>query len=322
MSEIRQPTQGPGYSLGALVSSFMPPGGATYYSFPGRLPNAQALPGHLSEDEARGATYRPRMHPNAQIGHLPEDKRQEPTEIRQPVQGSGYSLGALVSPFMPGGSQPAKDRYQLLKEDFREVQQELENYKLELRRTQGELRSAKHHISELQHERQRIIDHANGLQNELNNVHQQLEDAKTLSEVHRKEPQVFLTKADTLSISEVREKVTVLNEEIFQAAATFGEALIHKRPELPQAELDAAVAKCQGMVGSKITNFLISQSQKPEPGVNPLLAQVVLQLFIVNFCVSKIQSWYPSHPAIGSFLNAVYSEIRSTSKHFLSYRIF
>jgi hypothetical protein len=40
------------------------------------------------------------------------------------------------------------------------------------------------------------------------NVHQQLEDAKTLSDVSG--PLVFSTKADTLSISEVGEKVRII----------------------------------------------------------------------------------------------------------------
>ena len=109
-------------------------------------------------------------------------------KIKQPTQGSGHSSGAPESYFMPGADpQPLKDKYQLSKEDFRQVQQELENYKHELRKTRGELRSAKHCISELQDDKQRCIDHINGLQNELNNVHQQLEDViKTLSEIRRK----------------------------------------------------------------------------------------------------------------------------------------
>ena len=111
------------------------------------------------------------------------------------------------------------------------------------------------------------------------------------------------------------EKVTALNEEIFQAAATLGETLVHKRRELSQTDLDAATAVSQEMVGKKMTNTLITQSQKLEPKVNPLLVQVVLQIFMVKFCVSKIQSWYPSDSAIGGFLSAIYSEIRSTGKH-------
>ena len=146
-SEIKQPTQSSGHNLGAIVSSFMlgpgppppkdkyqplkkslptktpyaapatrppgvaerttPRGGATYHSPPGISP----------EDGARGASYR---HPNAQTtGHLPKDKRQEPTKTRWPAQVSGYSLETLVSGFMPGpGPPPPKDKYQPLKESL------------------------------------------------------------------------------------------------------------------------------------------------------------------------------------------------------------
>jgi hypothetical protein len=114
----------------------------------------------------------------------------------------------------------------------------------------------------------------------------------------------------------VGEKVTPLNEEIFQAAATLGEALtIHKRHGLSQKELDAAAVVSKEMVGEKVTNILIAQAQKPETEVNPLLVQVVLQIFMVKFCVSKIQSWYPGDSYIGEFLSAIYSEIHSTGKH-------
>ena len=139
----------------------------------------------------------------------------------------------------------------------------------------------------------------------------------TLSEVREKGlfgAQDLLTKADTLSISEVGEKVTTLNEEIFQAAATLGEALIHKRHEVSQTELEVAAAVSREMVGEKLMKLLITQSQKPDPEVNPLLVQVTLQIFMVKFCVSKIQSWYPGDSAVGGFLSAIYSEIRSTGK--------
>ena len=121
--------------------------------------------------------------------------------------------------------------------------------------------------------------------------------------------------ADTLSISEVVEKVTALNEELFQIAATLGEALIHKRPEVPQKDLEAAAAMAQEMVGEKMTKILIAQAQKQESEVNPLLVQVVLQFFMVKFCVSKIQSWYPADDAIGEFLSSIYYEIRSTGRY-------
>ena len=224
-----------------------------------------------------------------------------------------------------GPSSPGLDIYQLLKEEHHRIRDELtqaratiENYDRELTRRNKELRQASQYIDHLQQEIQRSKDSNNSLQNELNNVHQQLKDTKALSEVRGKElfgTQVFLTKADTLSISEVGEKVTALNEEIFQAAATLGEALTHKRRELSQTDLDDAVTVSQQMVGEKMTSILITQSQKQEPEINPLLVQVVLQIFMVKFCVSKIQSWYPSDSSIGGFLSAIYSEIHSTGKH-------
>ena len=118
-----------------------------------------------------------------------------------------------------------------------------------------------------------------------------------------------------LSISEVGAKVTALNKENFQAAATLGGVLIRKRREISQTDLDAAAAVSREMVGEKITNLLITQSQKPEPEINPLLVQVVLQIFMVRFCVSKIQSWFPDNSFAGGFLSALYSDIRSTGKH-------
>ena len=164
-------------------------------------------------------------------------------------------------------------------------------------------------------------DQINDLQIELSNVHQQLEDAKTLSEVRGKKlvgAQVFLTKADTLSISEVGEKVTALNEEIFQAAATLGETIIHKRHEFEsQGDFDAACKESRSMIGSKITDLLVNRPQKQESEIDLLLVQVVLQIFMVKFCVRKIQSWYPSDRTLENFLSEIYSDICSTGKHLI-----
>ena len=283
---------------------------------PRKLQDAQVPPGHHSED-----------------GH--QDRTAENKQSQAMAQVPGYGRGGVtgvvgaavdsIMSFMPTvGPPPPKDKYQQLKEEYYRIRDEnkqlhavLENYDRELRRRNGDLSKANHFTNHLQHELQRSRDTINGFQNELNNVHHQLEDAKTLSEVRGKElvgAQVFLTKADTLSISEVGEKLTALNEELFQAAATLGEALIHKRHEVPQKELEVAAAMAQEMVGEKMTKILIAQAQKQELEVNPLLVQVVLQMFMVNFCVTKIKSWYPGDEAIGDFLSTIYYEIRSTGK--------
>ena len=278
-----------------------------------------------------GTTHTPSVRPqDAQVhqGHYSENGQQDRTsDNNQSVpQGSNYNRGviagavvnAIVSMPTVLSKPPPKDKYQQLKEEYDRIRDEnkhvratIDNYDRELRRKNGEL-------SKLQHEVQQSRDTITGLQNELNNVYQQLEDAKTLSEARGKElagSEDFLTKADTLSISEVGEKVSALNEEIFQVAATLGEALVHRRYKVSQKDLEEATVIVQEIVGEKMTKILITQSLKPESEVNPLLVHIVLQISMIMFCVSKIQSWYPNDETIGGFLSAIYSEIRSTGKH-------
>ena len=204
-----------------------------------------------------------------------------------------------------------KDKLEQIRD---ELKQSTAKYDRELRRRDEEFRQASQIIDNLRHDNQRSTDNIRSLQNELFNIRQQFQDAKNLSEVREKELagfKAFLAEADTLSISEICEKVTALNEEIFQTAATLADALVHKPHEVSQTELDTAYAVSQEMVGEKMTKLLIFQSQKPKPKVNPLLVQVVLQIFIVKFCVSKIQSWYPNDSLLSQFLFTIYSEIRS-----------
>ena len=206
-----------------------------------------------------------------------------------------------------------KKEYHRIRDELRQARVINKDYHHELRRRTGELRQANRDVGHLQQECQRLKKSIKGLQNDLNNVHQQLEDAKTLSEVREKK--LISAQIDTISISEVGEKVTALNEEIFQAAAILGEALVYNRQELSQRDLNAASAVSHEAVGEKMTNLLITRSQKSKPEINPLLVQVVLQIFMVNFCISKIQSWYPGDSTIGEFLSTIYSGIHSTGKH-------
>ena len=282
-----------------------------------RLPRAK----HTGERESKGATEDASARGSAP--HHPYARRSQ--DARAPP---GHHHSGDEHHIMPEGSggPPPEDKYRIkyhqTRDELKQARTTIENYDRELRK-EREMRHAAGpsqitdnlHDVHLQDENQRTIS---SLQNELINVHQQLDDAKKLSEVREKEfvsSQVFLAKADTLSISEVGEKVTALNEEIFQAAATLGDALVYERREVSQTDLDAAAAVSKEIVGKKMAKLLFALSQKPEPEVNPLLVQVVLQIFMVKFCVSKIQSWYPGDSVIGDFLSAIYSQIRSNGKH-------
>ena len=240
----------------------------------------------------------------------PSTRKPQDAQATSPAPGHHSKQDRTLKIKQQVAPSPPKDKYQFLKEEYYRTRDEFEDYDHELRTWTNE------EMNRLQHESERSKDFISDLQN-LINVHQEL-DSKTLSGVSS--PQVFSTKADTLSISEVGKKVTVLNEEIFQAAAALGEALIHKRYEVSQTDLDAAAAESHYMIGEKMTKILIAHAQKPKPEVNLLLVQVVLQIFMVRFCASKIQSWYPGNPAIGEFLSAIYSEIRSSRKHRINSR--
>jgi small-conductance mechanosensitive channel len=297
------PAQGSGYTQ--WISKYILRGGRT------RDELKQAQEKHDRELEKKNGELR-------QASHIVDNLQQENKRSKDTINSlqdklinvhrqleDAKKLSDQPSAETPGRSQPGKpppqDAYQ-------------NQYRTLLLAKNRELRQARHTLDNLQHEDQRSKDTISSLQNALIN-HRQLEDAKKLSEVHEKElvsSQVFLAKADTLSISEVGEKVTALNEGIFQAAARLGEAIVRKRREVSQTKLDAAAAVSREMVGEKMTKLLIAQSQKPEPEVNPLLVQVVLQILLVKLCISKIQSWYPDDPEILSAI--IYSQIRSTGK--------
>ncbi|KAF8161573.1 hypothetical protein B0H34DRAFT_747493 [Crassisporium funariophilum] len=302
--------------------------------------NSQPPPGAAEGVAARGSaasfvTPESEQH-TSEREHFPgtfDNDEQEGTEenAKELPAASGY-LGGLVRAFnyTTGPPPPVKDKAQLYKEELQRTQNELrtlagnlEAYKCELRRSKWELRQATNQISELIHEKQRYKDHNSSLSHELMNVNRNLQDAKNLSDVRGKEllgSQVFLTKADSLSVSEVIDKVVALNEEIFQAAATLGESMVHHRYETSQEDMALAYESARTTIGEPILDILVSQSQKPEPECNPLLVQVVLQVYIVNFCASKAASWYPSEDRAAGFLNMLYCDIRASEEQAVSGR--
>ena len=132
----------------------------------------------------------------------------------------------------------------------------------------------------------RLLEENRSLTHELEAVKAQLADAKTLSEAKDKElkgAQVFLTKADTLSTTDVVQKVNALNEEIFQSAALLGEMLwITERTDRTQKQVTVAFEKARWMLGEQMASILAVESVNPRTDLHPLLVQVVLQIAITT----------------------------------------
>jgi hypothetical protein len=160
-----------------------------------------------------------------------------------------------------------------------------------------------------------LLDDNRSLTPEIEAVKAQLVDAKSLLEAKCKElkdAQVFLaTRADTLSTTDVVQKVNALNEEIFQAAALLGEMLQNsERKDRTQEQITEAFEKARWMLGEQMASILAVESSNIRTDLNPLLVQVVLQIAITTWCRFVVSSWKPSDSTVADFLAAIYSEIR------------
>ncbi|KIM36846.1 hypothetical protein M413DRAFT_448958 [Hebeloma cylindrosporum] len=241
------------------------------------------------------------------------------------AQSSGYfgGIGRSIAGVIlgPGGpAQPPRDR---TKEELHRTRARLQQLEHEFRRARGDNANLHRACFELDSENKRQKDTIRSLQHELTNMGRELQEYKNLSDIRGKEligAQVFLTKADLLSISDVKDKVNALNDECFQASASLGDSLIHLQYEVAKEELDAAFVDVRRTVSEPLAKALVTEARKPEPEVNPLLVQVVLEMYLVHFCSSKIDSWFPGTRETSDFLTTIYSEIRRTEEQAVSGR--
>ena len=167
-------------------------------------------------------------------------------------------------------------------------------------------------MMELESQNQRQKETIRDLQHELQKY-------KNLSDIQGKEliaNRIFLLKADVLSISDIKDKVNALNQEIFQASAALWDSLMHHTYELAEEEMEAAFADVCRTVSEPLARVLVRKWQKPDfvvyPG--PMLVQVVLGMYLVHFCSSKIDSWLPGTQETSDFLSGLYSDIRRSGQ--------
>jgi len=249
-------------------------------------------------------------------------------EEGQNVQGEGgvgsimsaaESIGRTVAELLDSGTGPAPSPRDRMKEELNRTRHNLKQLEHEYRRSKTEAQHLNRACIELDHENRRHKDTIQSLQHELTNMGRELQEYKTLSDIRGKEligSQVFLTKADLVSISDLKDMVNTLNDEIFQASASLADSLIHHKYGLNPEEFDTAFAGVCRTLGDFLARVLVKETKKSEPEINPLLVQVVLEVILVHFCSAKIQSWFPDSGETHDFLTSIYSEIRRTGQHF------
>ncbi|PPQ64189.1 hypothetical protein CVT24_008563 [Panaeolus cyanescens] len=246
-----------------------------------------------------------------------------PTQMVYEHHSGGIT--GMVKSFMSGSSnQTPRDReMEKLKAEINKRNIELENHKAEIRRLQRDMRAQINSSNSLQSHRQKLTEANSTLQYELINIKQQLEETKTLADIRGKEligAQKFLSKADAISISDLKEKVLALNDEIFQAAASLGETIVHQVHGLTEEDMNRLYNEVMQMIGEPVTRMLVDEGQKPNAEANPLLVQSVLQIFMTNVCSSKIELWVPNDPKISDFFTAVYMNIQNAEEPAVSGR--
>ncbi|KAF9047635.1 hypothetical protein BJ165DRAFT_1467385 [Panaeolus papilionaceus] len=103
----------------------------------------------------------------------------------------------------------------------------------------------------------------------------------------------FVAKADLMSITELKKKVIALNDEIFRAAASFRETITHQAHNLTEEDNVRWYGEVVELIGEPIALMVSEEGKKLDAKVDPLLAQVVLQIFLTKVCASKIDHWIP-----------------------------
>ena len=229
-------------------------------------------------------------------------------DVENQEQPGGYEAsGAADDPVsLPSPTVVGAPQIQNLQQAIAEIK----NLRSELKYVKDEYRECKQELSD-------AYKSVGGLQHELSNVHRELDETKNLSEIRGREllaAQVFLTKADSLSVSDVCDKLMVLNEEIFQAAASLGEVLSKTKRNISEADMKKHYERSCAFVGEPLVKVLLDQAKRDDPEVNMLIVQATLSVFLVGFCVSKLVPWHLTDRNIDGFLGNLYSEIRASGK--------
>ena len=295
-----------------------PRGGQTSAAQPPNEPETKIQPGIVSSENSKAPQQRQgdALHNRGVDGQIRDEvamekeaSPQEPNSSSVPPSCATKNDDVGAGRSSRKGKKRASDEKRLrekLSEVESQFQQEKDSWLDERRRLRAQ------------------IDYLNGendsLKRELKAVGSLLVDAQNLSQVRGEElkgAQVFLTKADMISTTDVVQKVTTLNTEISQTASRFVELLhLTKSPNRTQRQPTTMEKR---MLGEKLASDLHELSNhhslasgRTEP--NPLLIQVVFQIAITTWCSYMVSSWEPNDRQLADSMSSMYSGIREVGE--------
>jgi len=162
------------------------------------------------------------------------------------------------------------------------------------------------------------------LNDQNHHLSRELEAVKTLLEKlsedgESEEARVFVANTDAISTADVIRQVTGLNCQIREMATYFRKLLQNvKIPVTTQEPATGTLEDASWMLGKQLASFLSANllvrraAGCTEP--DPLLADVVLQIAITQWCKFMISSWISSDHSVVDSMKILYSGIRQFGK--------
>ena len=243
-------------------------------------------------------------------------KSKESHDNKHGSSRTGRSITDTVRSYLsigPGNATSSKDN--ALKEEIAQLEAELVARDEEYKELNSKYIRLKKKLSLSKRDNRRLEADLQSMQHQLQRSEEALQDSKTLAETRGRElvgAQVFLTKADSVSVSEIIDKVEVINQEIFQIAASLGEFLNFRTYNFKdEAEFNHSIKLASRIFGEEFVRILVKMAHASDPEVNPLFVQATISILLVKFTVHYLLAWR-FDDNISTFLELTYTRIRCT----------
>ncbi|KIL64022.1 hypothetical protein M378DRAFT_78867, partial [Amanita muscaria Koide BX008] len=187
-------------------------------------------------------------------------------------------------------------------------------------RLEGTLRSRENDVYVLSSRNEQLSDEIKIVKEELTRL--QLERDQTRQLLHERtielsSAQLFLGKADTISVTDVSRMVDILNAEISQASNSISDSLLDHQaaPATPDTtELNRLLHKVQSSIGANLCGILARRLSQPSAEFDPMITQLVLQAGLSEACHLIINDWNPPLWDTSSTVSRIYANMRPTGK--------
>ena len=217
-------------------------------------------------------------------------------------------------PLQEYNSSDVGDGRNVLQSQLDKALAELRDVRAENKRLTNENQSQKSLIASI------LIKEENGWQHRLNSMQHKLTVAErqlrcldhlTRYKLESLQDSVYgqpKRKGQSLASTDVIKAMCSLNEEIYQACVQLAVQGLDK-----SKHSDKYKSQAQKVFGDHVTAMMEDQATKTRPGYDVLLMQSVLQVFMVHWCSSIIEAFYPKQESFADVLVQLSAQTQRTS---------